>query len=158
MEVLFVKDNPQAVVPTKGTPYAVGYDLTAISVYKKLTDKTTLYDTGIKVEPPQGYYTEILPRSSITKTGYCLSNSVGTIDSDYRGTLLIALTRIDEGFPELTLPFTKCQLVLRRYEDYNLRQVDSLSDTVRGNGGFGSTDKEVLTSTIPVVSLKNSFC
>ena len=158
MEVLFVKDNPQAVVPTKGTPYAVGYDLTAISVYKKLSEKTTLYDTGIKVQPPQGYYTEILPRSSMTKTGYCLSNSVGTIDSDYRGTLLIALTRIDEGFPELTLPFTKCQLVLRRHEDYNLRQVDCLSDTVRGDGGFGSTDKKLLTCTIPQVSLHNSFC
>ncbi len=152
MEVLFVKDNQEAVVPTKGTPYAVGYDLTAISVYKKLSEKTTLYDTGIKVQPPQGYYTEILPRSSITKTGYCLSNSVGTIDSDYRGTLLIALTRIDEGFPELTLPFTKCQLVLRRHEDYILREVNSLSDTVRGDGGFGST------STIPEVSLQNSFC
>ncbi len=152
MEVLFVKDNQEAVVPTKGTPYAVGYDLTAISVYKKLSEKTTLYDTGIKVQPPQGYYTEILPRSSITKTGYCLSNSVGTIDSDYRGTLLIALTRIDEAFPELTLPFTKCQLVLRRHEDYILREVNSLSDTVRGDGGFGST------STIPEVSLQNSFC
>ena len=158
MEVLFVKDNPHAVVPTKGTPYAVGYDLTAISVYKKLSEKTTLYDTGIKVQPPEGYYTEILPRSSMTKTGYCLSNSVGTIDSDYRGTLLIALTRIDEGFPELTLPFTKCQLVLRRHEDYILREVDTLSDTVRGYGGFGSTDKKVLTSTIPEVTLHNSFC
>jgi dUTP pyrophosphatase len=151
MEVLFVKDHPQAVIPTKGTQYSVGYDLTAISIYKKLTDKTTLYDTGIKVQPPEGYYTEILPRSSLTKTGYCLSNSVGTIDSDYRGTLLIALTRIDDGFPELTLPFTRCQLVLRRHEDYKLRQVDILCDTQRGVGGFGSTDK-------PVLNLQNSFC
>jgi dUTP pyrophosphatase len=154
MEVLFVKDDPQAVVPTKGTQYSVGYDLTAISVYKKLSDKTTLYDTGIIVQPPPGYYTEILPRSSITKTGYILSNSVGTIDSDYRGRLLIALTRVDEGFPELTLPFTKCQLVLRRHEDYTIRQVDSLTDTERGSGGFGSTDKQGFTE----VSLKNSYC
>jgi dUTP pyrophosphatase len=154
MEVLFVKDDPQAVVPTKGTQYSVGYDLTAISVYKKLSDKTTLYDTGIIVQPPPGYYTEILPRSSITKTGYVLSNSVGTIDSDYRGRLLIALTRVDEGFPELTLPFTRCQLVLRRHEDYTIRQVVSLTDTERGSGGFGSTDKPTFTE----VSLKNSYC
>lgn len=154
MEVLFVKHDPQAVVPTKATPYAVGYDLTAISVYKKLTDKTTLYDTGIKVQPPEGYYTEILPRSSMSKTGYCLSNSVGTIDSDYRGTLLIALTRIDEGFPELTLPFTRCQLVLRQHEDYNLRQVSTLENTVREDGGFGSTDKEFIAKE----ALQNSFC
>lgn len=154
MEVLFVKDHPQAVIPTKGTKHSVGYDLTAISVYKKLTDKTTLYDTGIKVQPPEGYYTEILPRSSMTKTGYCLSNSVGTIDSDYRGTLLIALTRIDDGFPELTLPFTRCQLVLRRHEDYILRQVNTLESTERGDGGFGSTDKQFITGE----ALKNSFC
>jgi dUTP pyrophosphatase len=154
MEVLFVKDDPHAVIPTKGTPHAVGYDLTAISVYKKLSDKTTLYDTGIIVQPPSGYYTEILPRSSITKTGYFLSNSVGTIDSDYRGRLLIALTRVDDGFPELTLPFTRCQLVLRRHEDYTLRQVDRLTDTERGAGGFGSTDKQPFTQQ----ALKNSFC
>jgi dUTP pyrophosphatase len=156
MEVLFVKDDPQAVTPTKATPYAVGYDLTAISVYKKLTDRTTLYDTGIKVQPPEGYYTEILPRSSLSKTGYCLSNSVGTIDSDYRGRLLIALTRIDDGFPELTLPFTRCQLVLRRHEDYTLRGVDTLADTIRGSGGFGSTDTN--KPVIPLVNLQNSFC
>jgi dUTP pyrophosphatase len=154
MEVLFVKDDINAIIPTKGTQCAVGYDLTAISVYKKLSDKTTLYDTGIIVQPPPGYYTEILPRSSITKTGYVLSNSVGTIDSDYRGRLLIALTRVDEGFPELTLPFTKCQLVLRRHEDYTLTEVRSLENTERGSGGFGSTDKHGFTPH----SLKNSFC
>ena len=153
MEVLFVKDDPQAIIPTKGTTHSVGYDLTAISVYKKLSERTTLYDTGIKVQPPEGYYTEILPRSSLTKTGYCLSNSVGTIDSDYRGRLLIALTRIDDSFPELTLPFTRCQLVLRRHEQYTLRQVDNLDDTDRGSGGFGSTD-----ISKPVFNLHNSFC
>ena len=153
MEVLFVKDDPNAVIPTKGTPFAVGYDLTAISVYKKLSDRTTLYDTGIKVQPPNGYYTEIVPRSSMSKTGYCLSNSIGTIDSDYRGRLLIALTRIDDGFPELTVPFTRCQLVLRKHEDYTIRQVVSLSETERDCGGFGSTDKPNLQDLH-----KNSFC
>ena len=163
MQVLFVKDDPNAVVPTKGTPFAVGYDLTAISVFKKLSDKTTLYDTGIKVQPPNGYYTEIVPRSSLTKTGYCLSNSVGTIDSDYRGRLLIALTRIDESFPELTLPFTRCQLILRKHEDYTLTQVTSLSETQRDCGGFGSTDstieskKSVFPSNINEAHT-NSFC
>jgi dUTP pyrophosphatase len=140
MQVHFTLNDPRAVVPTKGTPFSVGYDLTAISVYKKLSDKTTLYDTGVSVEPPPGYYTEILPRSSMSKTGYCLSNSVGVIDRDFTGNLLIALTRIDDSFPELTLPFTRCQLVLRKHEDFSMIPVASLSETVRGGGGFGSTD------------------
>jgi len=150
MEILFVKDDPNAVVPIKGTTDSVGYDLTAISVYKQLSKNTALYDTGIKVQPPKGYYTEIVPRSSLTKTGYCLSNSIGIIDSDYTGRLLIALTRIDDSFPELTLPFTRCQLILRKHEDCNLRQVQDLNNTVRGEGGFGSTDAKTLH--------KNSYC
>jgi dUTP pyrophosphatase len=133
--------------------------LTAISVYKKLSDRTTLYDTGIKVQPPFGYYTEIVPRSSLSKTGYVLSNSVGTIDSDFRGRLLISLTRVDDGFPELTLPFTRCQLILRKHEDYTIRQVDSLSDTQRGCGGFGSTDGvAALVSNSHGNLHMNSFC
>lgn len=139
-KVLFVKTVPEAVVPTKGTEFSVGYDLTAISVYKKISDKTTLYDTGIKVQPPLGFYTEILPRSSLSKTGYILSNSVGVIDPDYTGTLLIALSKIDDSMPDLILPFTRCQLILRKVEQYELVQVDSLDETVRSSGGFGSTD------------------
>jgi dUTP pyrophosphatase len=142
MEVLFVRDDPKAVIPTKGTPFSVGYDLTAISIYKKLSDRTILYDTGIKVQPPKGYYTEIVPRSSISKTGYCLSNSVGTIDPDFTGRLLIALTKIDESCPDLTLPFTKCQLILRKYEDYTMKEINQLDQTERGEGGFGSTDRK----------------
>lgn len=139
--VLFVRDDPNAIIPTKGTAFSIGYDLTAISVAKKLSSRTVLYDTGIKVQPPHGYYTEILPRSSLSKTGYILSNSVGTIDPDYTGRLLIALTKVDDSCPDLELPFTRCQLVLRKAEFYNMREVKELDETVRGDGGFGSTDK-----------------
>jgi len=70
-----------------------------------------------------------------------LSNSVGTIDVGYRGNLLIALTRVDETVAQLVPPFTKVQLVLRKANFYNVREVESLDETVRGDGGFGSTDK-----------------
>lgn len=139
--VLFTKTNKNAVIPTKGNPFSVGYDLTAISVYKKISEKTSLYDTGLKVSPPEGYYLEILPRSSLSNTGYVLSNSVGVIDPDYRGNLLIALTKVDDTLPDLQVPFVKCQLVLRKLNYFNMIQVETLSSTVRGCGGFGSTDK-----------------
>lgn len=140
-KVLFVKDHPNSVFPTRGNNFAVGYDLTAISVGKVVDSMTTLYDTGLVCKPPQGYYTEILPRSSLIKTGYMLSNSVGIIDPDYRGRLMIALTKVNPNAPDLVIPFTKCQLVLRKFEEYHVEEVENLDETERGSGGFGSTDK-----------------
>jgi dUTP pyrophosphatase len=136
--IKFVKMSDDAVVPTKGTPYSVGYDLTLIREVKRMSPMVTLYGTGIKVQPPEGYYTEIVPRSSISKTGYMLANSVGTIDPDYTGELLVALRKCENG-PELQLPCIMAQLVLHRAEHYTLEQVDVLDETVRGEGGFGST-------------------
>jgi dUTP pyrophosphatase len=140
--VEFVLMNKEAVLPTKGTDFSVGYDLTAIRLSKKINSVTWLYNTGLMVKPPDGYYLEILPRSSLIKTGYMLANSVGIIDSDYRGELLIALNKVDDTVPHLQTPFTKCQLVLRKYENYTVTQVEKLDDTERGAGGFGSTDKK----------------
>ncbi len=145
-EVKFIRDDPDAIVPTKGTPFSIGYDLTAIRFDKQVTSKTVRFDTGLKVQPPPGYYTEIIPRSSLCKTGYMLSNSVGLIDEDYRGTLLIALTKVDETMPDLQVPFVYCQLVLRKAEHYSVKEVDELSETERGYGGFGSTNKVAVLS------------
>ena len=139
--IRFVIDDESAVVPTKAHPSDIGYDLTAIGVYKQISESITLFETGIRVSPPEGYYLEILPRSSMSKTGYMLANSVGTIDPTYTGTLKIALIRVDEKLPEIKLPFTRCQLVLRKAEYTEMVQVESIEKTVRGDGGFGSSDK-----------------
>jgi len=138
--VKFVRTDPDVPIPTKGNFLAMGYDLTAIAVRKKIGDKITMFGTGIAVEPPPGYYTEIFPRSSLSKTGYMLANSVGVIDPDYSGELLLALIKVDENSPDLEPPFTKCQLVLRKCEYFGMKETDSLTETERGSGGFGSTD------------------
>ena len=70
MELKIKIHDSNAVVPAKAGPNEVGYDLTAISFVKKIGTHTFMYDTGISVEPPEGYYTEIIPRSSISKTGF----------------------------------------------------------------------------------------
>lgn len=98
------------------------------------------YDTGVSVEPSQGYYTEIYPRSSLSKTGYILHNSVGIIDPTYRGTLKIALLRVDDSRGELKLPFTKAQLVVRQMVPSDIEVVHNLSSSYRGDGAYGSTD------------------
>lgn len=135
------KCHESAVTPTKAHPSDIGYDLTAVDVFKTLNDQTTLFETHLVVVPPEGYYLEILPRSSLSKTGYVLANSVGTIDPSYRGTLKIALTKVVPTVNDIELPFTRCQLVLRKAECSDIIEVDDVNETVRGSGGFGSTDK-----------------
>lgn len=141
--VYFKITDEKAVIPKRGNDFAVGYDLTIISKYKQLSEKTALYDTGIQVQPPSGYYTEIIPRSSLSKSGYILSNSIGVIDSDYRGNLLVALTRVDDSVPDFNFPFKCAQLVLREHLSYKLIDSLELQSTERGNGSFGCTDKNI---------------
>jgi len=118
----------------------VGLDIVAMKVHKKLGARTTMYDTGICVQPEPGYYTELVPRSSISKTGYMLTNSIGVIDPAYSGSLKIVLTRVDDSLPELEPPFKVAQLLVRRAEYATLNHVHSLEDTERGDKGFGSTN------------------
>lgn len=140
--IKFVMDNDKAFFPTKAHPSDIGYDLTVIDIFKKISNRITLFETGVAVSPPKGYYIEIVPRSSLSKTGYMLANSVGTIDPDYTGTLKIALIKVDTELEDIKLPFTGCQMILRKAEYADLEQVETLTETVRGEGGFGSSDKK----------------
>jgi dUTP pyrophosphatase len=140
--IQYVVKDERAVTPSKAHKSDTGFDLTAISVFKRLPNGVILYDTGIAVKPPPNYYTEIIPRSSLSKTGWMLANSVGVIDYEYRGTLLIAMVRAVPDAPELELPFCRFQLVLRKLEPAIMMKVDELDETVRGSGGFGSTDNK----------------
>jgi dUTP pyrophosphatase len=135
------KTNKDAIIPSKAFEEDAGYDLTIISKIKDFNSKTSLYDTGIKIEVDEGYYTEIVPRSSISKFGYILSNSVGIIDNHYRGNLMVALTKIADDAPDIVFPFKCCQLIIRKQISANLYEItdDTLTTTLRNEGGFGST-------------------
>lgn len=138
--IYFKKTLDDAVTPSAASPGDVGYDLTAIQLVKKIGSNIYMYDTGICVKPPNGFYTEIVPRSSIVKSGFILSNSIGIIDPHYTGSLKICFTKIDQFADDLVVPFKLCQLILKRAEYASFKQVDNLEDTIRGSGGFGSTD------------------
>lgn len=135
------KTDPNAIIPTKAFQEDTGYDLTIIKKIKDFNSKTVLYDTGIKIEIDEGYYTEIVPRSSISKFGYILANNIGIIDNHYRGNLMIALTKITDDASEIELPFKCCQLLVREQIISNLYEItdNNLSSTKRDDGGFGST-------------------
>lgn len=133
------KINNEAITPIKANYSDVGYDLTAIGISKEINKKTILCNTGIKLDIPPTYYVEIVPRSSIIKSGYMLANSIGIIDCSYKGELLIALTKIDDSVPDISFPFRCCQLIMKKQVYPTMVEVDDVSESKRGYGGFGSS-------------------
>ena len=138
-QIQIIRTDADAVIPSRANSTDIGLDLVAIKEYKILDNGVILYDTGLKARAPEGYYLEILPRSSMSKTGWMLANSVGIIDPTYTGNLLIALIKGPNNPSPVSLPFCKCQLVLRKADYANVVEVSEFPETTRGEGGFGST-------------------
>ena len=135
-----LKTDENAVIPTKGYPTDSGFDITIISVFKKINNNVTLFDTGLKIAPSEGYYIELVARSSLMKYGYMLANNIGIIDNSYRGPILVALFKFDENSADLQLPMRIAQLIPRRIIDMKIEiQEENFELTERGEGGFGST-------------------
>lgn len=137
----FIRVDEKAIIPSKTNWSDVGYDLSIIKKVKDFNSKTALYDTGIKIVMDFGYYAEIVPRSSISKSGYILSNNIGIIDNSYRGNLFIALTKIADDAIEIEYPFKCCQLIFKNQVYVNMIEVENgnTDTTKRQEGGFGST-------------------
>lgn len=138
MQIKFKKLVPEAIVPKKGTEYSAGYDLTAVSV-TYLPSGRIKYGTGIAVEIPDGHVGLLFPRSSVYKTGTMLANSVGVIDADYRGEIMAIFNNCNERSYQVGDRIV--QLIIMPYPSITYIEVDELSTTVRGNGGYGSTGK-----------------
>lgn len=137
----FIKNNQDAIIPSKTNFSDAGYDVSIIKQHKVINNKTTLYDTGISLEIPEGYYIEIVPRSSIIKSGYILSNNIGIIDCGYKGNLYIALTKITDDAINIEFPFKCCQLITRKQVFGFFKEItNNNSESSRGAGGFGSTN------------------
>ena len=144
MSINVVKRSVDAIIPTRAHPTDIGLDLVAIRVHKIINQDVIMYDTGLAATAPNGYYMEIIPRSSISKTGWMLANSLGVIDPDYTGNLYIVMVRVVPSAEELPLPpFTLCQLVLRKAEYATVTEVSEVDllyhHSERGVGGFGSS-------------------
>ncbi len=144
---LVYKTDPLAVLPSKANASDVGCDLTIIKQEKILVPNsetigaTVLYDTGIKLSLTYGYYAEIVPRSSLSKSGYMLANGIGILDASYSGNVFVALTKTNLNSPDLVLPFKCCQLIFREQIHVQVIETcDYQNETAREDGGFGSTD------------------
>ena len=149
MNIQYQRKSDMAVIPTRAHPSDIGLDLSIISFVKNLTHTTALFDTGLIVKPPDGYYIEIVGRSSISKSLWMVANSIGIIDPNYRDTLKVALEYknnidVEDMMTEIEnteFPYKCCQIILRKAEYADMVETDFSVDTDRGLGGFGSTDK-----------------
>lgn len=134
----WVRTLPDAVPPRKEHASDSGYDVTLIRKGQSVNG-ITFYRTGIKVQPPFGWYFDVVPRSSITKTGHLLANCVGVIDRTYAGEIMVPLVKITPDAPELDLPARVVQLIPRPIVHLQVQLAEQLDETKRADGGFGST-------------------
>lgn len=142
--VKFKKLRPDARTPTRGTAGAVGYDLHALleedlAVFPNRDP--VLISTGIAVEVPPLWECQVRLRSGMGKRGFCIPNAPGTIDSDYRGEVFVMLVNITDAMIVIRPGDRIAQLVFKRAPAIHLVEVDELSATDRGAGGFGSTGR-----------------
>jgi len=140
-KVKFKKLVKHAFVPEYANPGDAGLDLIAIDSYKNHDYKFIEYGIGIALEIPEGFVGLIFPRSSISKTPHTLANSVGVIDSSYRGEIKLRM-RYEEDREDMEYGFGDKvgQLLIIPIPTVQLEEIDELSTTERGDGGFGSTD------------------
>jgi len=139
----YAKTLDEAIAPQKAHVTDTGYDLCLVKKVKE-ENGMIMYDTGIAVQPPLGYYFELVGRSSISKTGYIVANSIGIIDASYTGSLKVALIKVNKDAPELELPARLVQLLPRQLVHLDAVEVKDLSGTQRADGGFGSSGKASL--------------
>ena len=141
MKVKIKKLHPNAVIPTYAKSGDAGMDFVATKVISEETYSIT-YGTDIAMEIPEGFVGLVFPRSSIRKYELNLSNSVGVIDSGYRGELQATFRKTHGDSSETYNVGDKIfQMIIIPYPQIQFEETDELSDTERGEGGFGSSGK-----------------
>jgi dUTP pyrophosphatase len=132
-------------LPTYATEYSAGMDLKA-NISTPITLKPlerAMVPTGIFIELPIGFEAQIRPRSGLAaKHGITVLNSPGTIDADYRGEIKVILVNLSNDSFEINNGERIAQMVIAKHETVIWQEVESLSETVRGEGGFGHTGKK----------------
>ena len=141
MNVNIKKLNPDAVIPTYAKSGDAGMDLIATSIIGEEVFQIT-YGMGIALEIPKGFVGLVFPRSSIRKYELILSNSVGVIDSGYRGEIQATFKK-ENGLDSIAYKVGDriCQIMIIPHPTTEFEEVNELNNTERGAGGFGSTGK-----------------
>ena len=154
MEIKVKKLVPGAVMPTRAHATDAGFDLVAVSRTVD-DDGAAVYGTGLAFEIPEGYVGLVFPRSSIARNDLTLSNCVGVVDAGYRGEVMakfkpsLRFERLPHGALGAAMRCVEtydigeriAQLVVMKLPDVQLVEVEELSESERGSGGYGSSGK-----------------
>ena len=144
MKINIKKLDNRAVIPGYATAFSAGVDLHAVLdepvTIKPLERK--LIKTGLAIALPKGFEAQVRPRSGIAlKKGITVLNTPGTIDSDYRGEIGVILVNLSSEDFVVNHGERIAQMVIAKHETVTFNEVNELSETDRGDGGFGSTGK-----------------
>jgi dUTP pyrophosphatase len=143
MKVRIKKLNENAVIPSYAKSGDAGMDLVATSIISNTSTQIT-YGIGLALEIPKGFVGLIFPRSSVRKTRLMLSNCVGVVDSGYRGELQATFNKINNDSiseNDYNVGDRIAQIMIIPHPEIEFEETNELSDTERGEGGFGSTGK-----------------
>lgn len=140
MKVKIKRLTPNSVIPSYAKEGDAGLDLTAVS--KTVDDSGNIvYGTGLAFEIPQGYVGLVFPRSSNAKKDLWLTNSVGVIDSGYRGEVIFKYRPVSFKEREYMIGERVGQIIIMPYPYIEFEEADELSETERSTGGYGSSGK-----------------
>jgi dUTP pyrophosphatase len=139
MEILIKKTHPEATVPTQATEGDAGYDLYSVEEVTLAPLARAIIKTGISVAIPLGFYGRVAPRSGLAlKKG--LDVLAGVIDAGYRGDVGVVLINLSAESVTLEKKSKIAQLIIEKCHDVDWLEVDDLSESERGDGGYGSSD------------------
>lgn len=149
MKIINIKKTDEnAKIPTYGSEFAAGADLYAVihnevNKVEILPGETAFIDTGIVMEIPNGYVGLVYARSGLScKQGLAPANKVGVIDSDYRGNIMVALYNQSNETRIVSEGDRIAQIIIQPVKQFGFKVKENLSDTIRENGGFGSSGKD----------------
>lgn len=145
MNIKVKKLKPGATVPTMGSKFAAGADLYSAEEADVVIEpsETKFIGTGLAMEIPEGYVGLVYARSGLAcKRGLAPANKVGVVDSDYRGEIKVALHNHGKEAQTVEKGERIAQMVIAPYLSVNYEEADELSETERGEGGFGSTGRK----------------
>ena len=148
MKIINIKKTDEnAKIPTYGSEFAAGADLYAVIHNEEnrveiLPGETAFIDTGIVMEIPNGYVGLVYARSGLScKQGLAPANKVGVIDPDYRGNIMVALYNQSNETRIISEGDRIAQIIIQPVEQFGFKVTENLSNTARGNGGFGSSGR-----------------
>lgn len=153
MELKFKRLKDEAILPIRAHEGDAGLDLTCTEITTELNEcgqVILVYHTALAVEIPKGYVGLLFPRSSISNKALMATNSVGVIDSGYRGEIMFKMKATTDVVPAIYKPGERfCQLVIVPYlNNFTITETTELSDSDRGENGYGSSDKnETINAT-----------